>query len=209
MPIRAYNSSFPEKLCFNGADYQGPTELFHSVRPPPKVALNTFRNRLSKWNQSGLLDEAVIHDSLYLTVEEYQQKYRVRKTLVDVGCRQIDLLEYFQNNSTRATISYRTFWQRLKRFIKSNAVDETLLEDALTFSSSDWISFYGGGRHRSFNYKGDLFPDYFGKKFHGFSAFLKTVGRYADKDVVWSRLKAGWDIDSALSIPVDRSEEHV
>jgi len=207
MPTRAYNSSFPEKLHFNGADYHGPTELFHSVKPPPKVALDSFRSRLRKWNQSGWLDEAVIYDSLYLTVKEYQQKYRGRKTWVDVGYSQIDLLEYFQNNSTRAAVSYRIFWQRLKRLIKSYAVDESLLEDALTFSSSDWISFYGGGRHRSFYYGGDLFPDYFGKKFHGFSAFLKTVGRYADKDVVWSRLKAGWDIDSALSIPVDVGTE--
>lgn len=207
MPKRTHNSTYPEELRFNGTIYAGPTELYRLAKPTPSVSLETFFGRLRKHNKTGELDEVSIKESLYLTVEEYQQKHSIRKTWIDFEGKRIDLYCFYQNEQSRATVSYSAFYQRLKSFRKKETIDTEIMENALTFETSDWISFYGGGRHRKFIYMGELYPAHFGKKFHGISAFLKTIERYLEKGMVWSRIKAGWDIDSALSIPIDFKTE--
>jgi hypothetical protein len=105
----------------------------------------------------------------------------------------------------RPVRAYRTFWQRIRNL--KNRLDEEILEHAFTLVASDWISFYGGGRHKNFVYQGHLYPEHHGRTFHGISAFLKTIDRYAEKSTIWSRLKAGWELDTALSIPVAHETE--
>lgn len=207
MPKRAHNSTFPEELHFNGTIYAGPTELYRLAKSTPNVPLETFLGRLRKHNNIGEIDEVSISESLYLTVEEYQQKHRVRKTWIDVEGKRIDLYLFYQTEQSRATVPYSAFYQRLKSFRNKETIDTVLMKNALTFETSDWISFYGGGRHKSFIYEGEIYQEHYGKKFHGISAFLKTINRYNDKGVVWSRIKAGWNIDDSLSIPVDFNTE--
>lgn len=200
---RAHNSTFPEKLVLTGKSYQGPTELYWSVYPEPTIPLNTFMGRLRKLYSMDKLDEQFIIEALYMPVKEYKEKYSVRRTLVIVEGQKIELAAYYNENKEKAKVDYHTFRSRLKHSKNCDFLNSEILMDALILSTAQWKSFYGGGRHRSFIYEGDLYPQLSGKRFHGISAFLRVIGRYFDKTTVWSRIKLGWDIDSALSIPVD------
>lgn len=180
MSRRAHNSKFPEHFSFEGKNYSGPSELHHSASGQ-KVNLGTFTGRLRKRLTDGNLDDEIIREALYLAPSEYRHRYGVRKTWIEVDGKKIDLESFYKDESSRAATSYRTFWQRLK---KRRRIDHELLDHALTLSSSAWISFYGGGRHRDFVYEGNLYPGHFGREFHGISAFLKTIGRYADKSTI-------------------------
>lgn len=199
MPQRAHNSKFPEDFIFEGKKYSGPTDLYRAAFEH-KVKLSTFTGRLRKRLSEGELSDELIREALYTDPYEYKHRYGVRKTWIDVNGKSIDLESYHKAESSRAVCSYRTFWQRLK---KRTSIDQELLEHALTFSTEDWISFYGGGRHRNFVYQGDLYPEHIGEAFHGISAFLKRVDRYSDKSTVWSRIKAGWSLDDALFVSTD------
>lgn len=200
---RAHNSNFPEKLVLSGKSYQGPTELYRSVNPEPTIPMNTFMGRIRKLHLMDKLDEQLIVEALYMPVKEYMEKYSVRKSFVNVEGQEIELADYYKKHKEKADVDYPTFRSRLKHSKNSDALDSEILNHALILSYEEWISFYGGGRHRSFIYTGDLYPEYSGKRFHGISAFLRVIGNYSDKTKVWSRIKLGWEIDSALSIPVD------
>ncbi len=205
---RDHNSTLPSPLSHGGREYGGPTELYRELHSPPSVGLARFCSRLMRLNRRGLLTEEAIADALYLGVESFRQKYGTRKTWItsDDNVR-VDLQAYFDAHRHRASVDYRVFWSRLSRFRhRLEALERELLEHALTLSSADWVSFYGGGRHRSFIYYGEVYSEHEGKRFHGISSFLKTIGRFSDRSVIWSRLKAGWPLELALTIPVDIPE---
>lgn len=206
MSKRAHNSTFASELRFQGVTYRGPTDLFERIEPRAVIGLATFLGRLRKLNRDGTLIEERVYESLYLSPRAYMAKYAVRKTWVVVGGKPVDLESYYGFESASAAVPYSTFRSRV-RMRPQHVVDEELLEKALTLTEQDWISFYGGGRHRNFAYDGELYPDLKGKSFHGVSAFLKVVGRYSEKSKVWSRLKSGWKLDDALSVPVEIKTE--
>jgi len=159
--------------------------------------------RMRKLQLMNKLDEKFIIEALYMPVKEYMKKYAVRKTWVNVEGQKIELADYYKKYKGKANVDYPTFRTRLTRSKRIHALDSEILNHALILSTKPWISFYGGGKHRSFVYMGDLYPEYSGKRFHGITAFLREIDRYFDKKIVWSRMKLGWDVDSALSIPVD------
>ena len=209
MTHRAHNSTFPEKLILSGKSYQGPTELYRSVRPEPIISMNTFMGRIRKLHLMDKLEEQFIKEALYMPIKEYMEKYSVRKSFVNVEGQEIELADYYKNHKEKANVDYPTFRSRLKNSKNINALDSAILFQALTLINEKWITFYGGGRHRPFVYVGDLYPQYLGKGFHGISAFLRVIGRYDDKSIIWSRIKLGWNIDSALEIPVDILKDHL
>ena len=155
------------------------------------------------------LEEQFIKEALYMPIKEYMEKYSVRKSFVNVEGQEIELADYYKNHKEKANVDYPTFRSRLKNSKNINALDSAILFQALTLINEKWITFYGGGRHRPFVYVGDLYPQYLGKGFHGISAFLRVIGRYDDKSIIWSRIKLGWNIDSALEIPVDILKDHL
>lgn len=199
---RAHNSTWPSAISFRGASFEGPADLFHRAQPRPSVRIATFMVRLTKAREDSNLSDSRIEEALYLSASEYRAKYGVRKTWIDLPGQRASLEDIYAAARDRVSVSYRTFWQRVRRLRRANEFDKASLEDALTLSNEDWRSFYGGGRYRSFEYRGDLFPEHFGQSFHSQAAFLKTIGRYDDRGTVWSRLKAGWDLDAALVEPV-------
>ncbi|MFC1797005.1 GIY-YIG nuclease family protein [Pseudomonadota bacterium] len=203
MSPRAHNSNFAEKIGFRQQVFESPVELYRLAKPKPKVSLKLFLTRLGRQAKKGALSEVMIHNALYLTSEDYKRQYRVRKTWIEVEGDQIDLRDFYRIEEGRAAVSYSAFRQRLIRFRNEDSIDFGLIEDALTLPNSDWISFYGGGRHRTFTYSGDLYPEYTGDDFWSVSAFMRTIGKYSDREIVWSRIKAGWSLDDALSIPTD------
>jgi hypothetical protein len=158
---------------------------------------------MSRLSRAGALTDDAIREALYLPPDVYMQKYRARKTWVKVAESKLDLESFYRAAESRARVSYRTFWSRVRAAKKRDHLNTETLDDALTLESADWVSFYGGGRHRRFVYRGELYPEHQQKAFHGIAAFLKTIGRYAEKSRIWSRMKAGWDLDMALSVPVD------
>jgi hypothetical protein len=202
---RAHNSIFPADFRFKGAAYLGPTDLFKSIRPKPNVVLNTFVSRLRRLRQHGAMTNEAIREALYLPPEDYQKKYGVRKTWVDISGTGLDLESFYRGEASRAGVSYRTFWSRVRSVKARELLDWATLEHALTLSGPDWISFYGGGRHRRFVYEGELCPEHRGRSFHGISAFLKTLGRYSEKSAIWSRLTPSFR-ESLELVRKDRSQ---
>lgn len=198
MRKRAHNSTWTEGVTLRGRKFSGPADLYWQVEPRPRVGLATFTARLNRLRGSSELSDPLVEEALYSSASEYRAKYGVRKTWIEVDGRREPLEEIYFSAESRARVPYRNFWQRVRRLQKSEGLDSQSLEDALTLSPEDWRSFYGGGRHRPFQYSGDEYPEHAGRTFHSHAAFLKTIGRYENRATVWSRLKAGWDLDSAL-----------
>ena len=207
MKKRACNSKFPERISIHGQFYSGPTEIYRNIEPKPVINLSTFLGRMRKLLLVGKLNEKEISEALYSSTDEYFKKKAVRKSWININGKKIDLFHYYQKSINIVNVDYSVFRSRLKKSNNIEQFDKNLLVNAITFSTDHWISFYGGGRHRTFTYRGEFYPDCYEKKFHGIIAFLRIIGRYYDKDIVWSRLKLGWDIDNALSIPVDFKTE--
>ena len=200
---RAHNSSLSEGISFNGLQYAGPTAIFRDAYPEPAVVLETFSGRISRLAAAGKINDQRIHEALYLSAKAYQSKYGRRRTYVQFLDRTVELNDAYGTSPFKAAVPYATFRQRVVSYQVRGTLDENLLRDAIAMTELEWMSFHGGGRYRSFVYDGIDFPNQIGKKFHSISAFLKTIGRYSEKVLVWSRLKAGWDLDSAISIPME------
>jgi GIY-YIG catalytic domain len=198
---RAHNSTWPEKLLYAGREYSGPTTLYQSVALNPSVGLNTFLGRLKRHRERGTLTESVIYESLYSPQDEYRRKYGTRRTIIKVEGEPVHLEQFYQAHQRSAMVTYFTFWQRAKRLKKHGFLSAESLAEALVASQSAWISFYGGGRRRPFTYDGILHPTLRGQSFTSVAAFLRTIDRYADRGLIWSRLKGGWNLDDALIEP--------
>lgn len=190
------------KICFGGVSHSGPISIYRLATPEPAVSLATFCSRLRRLVIAGAATEANIEEALRLASDDYRLKYGVRKTFVELAGRKIDLQEYFATHSESGQVEYRNFWQRVRALQKKTALDSVSLQHAAELDAAAWQIFYGGGRHKSFIYSGDEYPEHTGKHFHSISAFLHTIGSYKDRALVWSRLKAGWNLDDALTIPV-------
>lgn len=202
MSKRAHNTQFPEKIWLKGISYSGPTELYRNADPQPTVVINTFLVRMRKLRMNNNLSEEKICEALYMSANEYQERYSTRRTWITIKGEKIDLNKFYESSNLSAKVSYRVFWSRIQRSLKAQDLDLSTLEDALKLSSQDWKSFYGGGRHRTFTYKGQLYPQYINQQFHSVASFLKTIGRYSEKATIWSRMKNGWALDMALSVPL-------
>jgi len=63
---------------------------------------------------------------------------------------------------------------------------------------AEWISFYGGGKHKTFIYTGTYLKECVDVEFHSLSSFLKIIGEYENYELIKSRLQRGYDIDSAI-----------
>jgi hypothetical protein len=207
MPERAHNSGFPLEISFQGQSFVGPVALFESASPPPEVGLATFMSRIRRIHLATGLNDRTIGDALYLPPEVFRPKYGRRRTWLILEGKRVDLQSFYEAQTPLPAVSYRTFWSRIRNCGQKGPIEKELVEHAITLPEAQWISSYGGGRHRPFVYDGDLYPEHRDRSFHGVSAFLRAIGRYEERSTIWSRLKANWDLDTALSIPVDVATE--
>lgn len=198
---RPHNSKAPASIPYGGRHHSGAASIYRSVARPPTVSLATFTTRIRKLAVAGALTSECIDEALWLSAEDYQRKFGARYTLVSIDGLSIDLARYYEASRSKAAVSYRTFWQRIRALRQAARLDPDALDDALTMAQPIWISFHGGGRKRPFVYSGEEFPEQAGKRFHSVAAFLRSVDRYSDRALIWSRLKAGWNLDDALTIP--------
>jgi len=176
--------------------------IYRAANSVPQVRLEQFRARIkSCLNRIGCTDDARIHDALYLNAAEYKAKYSPRRTYVEIQDSRIDLGEFFAAVSS-PSVSYSAFRQRVQRLRKDELLDRATLEQAAQLNTAEWISFFGGGRHQGFRYEGVEYPEHHGREFRSISSFLRLIGRYEDKAIIWSRMKRGWEIDEALTEPV-------
>ncbi|ELB2253937.1 hypothetical protein QNS24_003328 [Vibrio parahaemolyticus] len=220
----SHNSNW-EPIEFAGQTYCGPYALYRACASS-ELSANTVMSRLKRLRQRDILNENTIFDALNLSAAEYKAKYGKRKTRVPIvpsdlsssdqtpSQNMIDSLhDYYRQKclTETPTVSYSTFRRRVLRTQSLNtpenmapsAVTEGHLEDAFTLSQNDWVSFYGGGKCRSFTYRGEAVPELYGHVFHSIAAFLKTISRYQDRHLIWNRLKSGWQLDTALTEPVN------
>lgn len=199
---RAHNTKAPDVVRYAGADHVGPASIYKAAKPIPAVSLATFSARFRRLIERNALSDANIAEALSLSADDFKRKYGARRTLAEVDGLQIDLLAYYTAHAMDAAVDYRNFWQRICALLKDEVLSHAALTHALTLPAAAWRSFYGGGRCKDFVYEGNEYPDQSGKRFHSVAAFLRTVERYDERDLIWSRLKAGWNLDDALAIPV-------
>lgn len=198
---RPKNSKAPDSVQYGGVDHVGPASIFRSAIRPPAVSLATFSARFRRLVKAGALCSENIDEALWLKADEFRRKHGVRRTLVVVDGHPTDLQTYYSAHASEAAVDYRNFWQRVRALAKARRLSGDRLVHALTLSAATWRSFYGGGRRKGFIYEGDEYPEQSGKHFHSVSALLYTLGRYNDRALIWSRLKAGWSLDDALVVP--------
>jgi len=189
-------------ISYRGTIYYGPASIYRSAASRATVSLATFTSRLRRFLESESLSDATINEALDLSVKDFRRKYGSRRTLVEIDRKTVDLLDFYSSYQTEATLHYRNFWQRVRALVRKDLLSNNTLKDALTYPAAKWRSFYGGGHCRGFIYSGEEAPEHVGKHFHGISAFLHTLGRYDDRSLIWSRLKAGWSLDDALVVPI-------
>lgn len=195
------------RIRFRGKSFQSPLDLYRSVRGRTKVALSTFMSRHSRVDPAQGVSDERLAEMLYWPAARYRRRHGSRVTWVEVEGSRMSLNEYFEKNSKGAAVGYRTLWQRVARLRRDGELSAASVEDAASLNRVEWRVFYGGGRARPLTYQGELFPEQIGKNFRSIAAFLLTVGRYANRRTLWSRLKANWDLDSAISEPVVTATE--
>jgi hypothetical protein len=193
---------------FNGKLYDSVSQLHNDARKAgPVVKLASFCGRIRRLAMTNNLSESAVTDALLLNADEYTARYATRKTWVKVDDQRVALGGYFDQSRLHGAISYPNLRTRVKSLQDREMLDSDSMNNALRMPYGEWVSFYGGGRARSFQYHGDEHPDQSGKVFRSIAAFLKLTGRYADKNLVWSRLKRGWCFSHALTLPVAISSQ--
>ncbi len=128
-------------------------------------------------------------------------KSSTRRTKISIDETIYDLADTYAQFDT-PPITYRTYWQRIKRLAKNEMLHVGMLRQAAYMPETEWITFFGGGRHRGFVYAGEAYPSLFGQAFRSVTAFLRAVERYEERATIWARLKRGWTLDDALLEPV-------
>ncbi len=88
--------------------------------------------------------------------------------------------------------------KRIIQYKKRGELNNNILYDAITMSLDEWISFYGGGKHKGFIYTGKYFKECVGFKFRSLSSFLRIIGEYDRYQLIKSRLLRNYDIYSAI-----------
>jgi hypothetical protein len=205
--MRAHNSTFPMDFVFKDRQYDSPTTLFNEACPAPGISFPTFCSRIRRLVLANHLCDSSVAEALYLSADQCKEKYAVRKTWITVDGQLISLQSYFEQCHSPTKISYRPFWSRVKSLRCREMLDMTALQDALEMPYQTWISSYGGGRKHPFHYDGDEVPEQSGKTFPSIAAFLRVINRYAERQLIWSRLKRGWNLDNALGIPATISSK--
>lgn len=123
----------------------------------------------------------------------------IRRTIVECQDELIDLRDYY--DASTSSVGYKIFRQRVVNYIKRNVLDYSVLKDALILDRSSWTTIYGGGKRKTFVYRGALYPELNGEVYSGVTHFLLKINRLDDKHVIHDRLKKSWSIDDALSRP--------
>lgn len=186
---------------YGSGDHVDAASIFRSALRPPAVSLATFSARFRRLAEADMLSSKFIDEALWLNADEFKHKYGARRTLVELEGQPTDLQIYYSARAMQAAVDYRNFWRRTRALVKSGQLFDDTLAHALTLPTATWRSFYGGGRRKDFVYQGDEYPEQAGQYFHSVSSLLHTLGRYDDRALVWSRLKAGWNLDNALAVP--------
>lgn len=99
----------------------------------------------------------------------------------------------------RSGISYSCFRARVKQLEVSSRLTLNLLLLAKKLPTRSWRLVCGSGRSKQFTYQGDLIPRFHGQPFISIAHFLYVTGNLVKRALVYSRLKAGWLLDDALS----------
>lgn len=194
----APNSKWRHGITYRGSLYGGPAAIYASANPKPNISSQAFSLRIS--TRAGDLTDVNIDECLYLPVAEYKAKYATRLTKIYLDGGQISLSDLYAKMAS-PKVTYRTFWQRVRRLSSLNQLSTERGQFAANASQRDWLTEYGGGRRIPFTYDAQEFPDLVGQSFPSVAAFLKKIGRYEDRSLIRRRLSAQWSIDAALSEP--------
>lgn len=195
----------PKPIVYDGTEFPTISALIRKFRKDTPVSTAVLRARLWRgYKRWGEYQEDWLSDALFMTAIDFKRKYGARRTVTEIAGEKRNLSEVFAALPEKY-VTWTIFRRRLRRF---KGVSYELACDAARMTRADWISAYGGGRRREFTYCGELHP-HACRKFSSFTSFLKAIERYADRNLLHDRMKAGWDIDDALlRSPITRGKNH-
>lgn len=199
---RAHNSKAPKEIKYHDIVFTGPVSIYHFALPVPLVSLQTFTTRFRRLVERGSISESSIDEALWLDVATFRAKYSLRRTYIELDGVKVNLRTVYEKHCSIAPVPYLNFRTRCLALQDKSLLSMSSLMDALKFESPQWRTWYGGGRRRAFTYNGEDYPQHAGKDFRSISSFLDELGRHDDRPLIWARLKAGWNLDDALTIPV-------
>jgi hypothetical protein len=188
-------------IAFCNAKYSSVSALIQALGGRVSIPKATLRFRLRRgFEVHGKYEDLWMSDALFLPISEYRRKHATRRSKVCIDGKLMDLAQVYAQLPGQK-IAWENFHKRMRRF---KNVSTELIHDAANMNRANWITFYGGGRRKSFRYEGALYADEKGE-FPSVTAFLKAIGRYEDRNLIHDRLKAGWDVDDALCRPTTSS----
>lgn len=164
------------------------------------ASYSLFSQRLRRRELLGAFSEDVELDCLRLNKKEFSRKYSTRRTMLMVDGELVDARRWYCDFGGDAS-HYSRFRGRLVSLRESRSITNEDLPMAALATRQDWIVYRGTRRSRRFVYGGSVFPKFYGREFASISAFLARVGRWNDRKLIWSRLKAGWSLDRAVTEP--------
>ncbi len=198
----AHNAILPFPIRYKEVLYPSFRQLMLSLNPPATVKEVTIAGRLHRRLKNGeVFSDKLLKECFYTAASDYQGRYGKRVTWLETADGRQSAEAIYAALARDVPVSYPLFRQRLKSLEKRAApITQAQIEHASILNNADWITSYGGGRRKGFTYEGDLYPEYKGE-YSAFTAFLKAIGRYGERDLFHSRLKARWEIDDLLSEP--------
>jgi hypothetical protein len=208
MTRKAHNSGWKDGIFFKETNFLGPSDLLDKEKPDTDVPRNTIISRLTRLRHRNELTDKSVSEAMYLSAKQYQPKYGKRKTYITISGKAICLNDEYDSlkTSNKPAVTYQSFRSRLTN--RSLPPDLSIIKDAFGMEQSEWVAYYGGGKHHNFTYIGELFPEYYLENFHSFAAFFRTINRYKDKKLIWGRIKQGWPLDEAIQTPAFDYDEN-
>lgn len=199
----SHNAILPFPINYKEVSYPSFRQLMRSLNPATSVNEVTIAARLHRRLKNGeVVSDKLLDECFYMEARDYQEKYGKRVTWLETAeGRQSAEALYAVYVTQDAATPYPVFRTRLKSLEKrATPITRVQIADAAILNQADWTTSYGGGRRKGFTYDGDLYPDHKGE-YSAFTAFLKVIGRYEERQLLYSRLKARWAIDDLLSEP--------
>lgn len=126
-----------------------------------------------------------------------------RETILSIEGKSFSLNKYYLSllEISKPKVKYNNFRQCVKSMEKRELLSWDIISEAFTMDNAEWISSYGGGKHKPFTYTGTKYPEYSGITFRSLSKFCRKINKYDMYNLIKVRLLNKWDIDSAVIEP--------
>jgi len=187
-------------MKYHGKAYSSFKKLWSDIADSSATIESTASTRLRTRLTMEPVSDDLLDDCLLLEASAYRAKYGARRTIIKTKNGMRDARDLY--DAQKGPIDYSTFRTRLKSLeSRGRAIDYGAIRDAATLNFRNWRAKHGERSGRAFVYEGEEYSDATGE-YPSFHSFLKTIGRYEDRNTLSQRRKRYWDIDDLLREPI-------